>query len=204
MNSAVKVSASKRLGSGVVTSARLRSVKLERDDPGVGLSVWLAANKPCRGSRGAGARGNISSSTSGMGDMVCSSLPPDKDEADVRLEWPRLLFVSGFNWFEPVRAINSQDGAVCGSSGDANALLPASCCAMDANCGGADVGGMSGEEARVVPDQNEGTSELGDATLGTCSHSLIEMDGMLPPAEKVPRLRSSAVNEAGIVVSRFR
>lgn len=45
-NSVVSVSASKRLGSGVVASTRLRSVKLEREDSGVGLSVYLAANKP--------------------------------------------------------------------------------------------------------------------------------------------------------------
>lgn len=38
-NSEVSVSASKRLGKGVVASARLRSVKLEREEPGVGLSA---------------------------------------------------------------------------------------------------------------------------------------------------------------------
>ena len=75
---------------------------------------------------------------------------------------------------------------------------------MDANCGGADVGGISGDEARVVPDQNEGTSEFGDATFGTCSHSFIDIEGMLPPAEKLPRSRSSAVKDAGTIVSRLR
>lgn len=76
---------------------------------------------------------------------------------------------------------------------------------MVANCGGMEVGGMeSGDEALVVPDHNEGTGEDGEVSLGKGSHSLIEMDGMLLPAEKVPRSRSSAVKEAGIVVSRFR
>jgi len=48
INSVVRVSASKRLGRGVVARARLRSVKLDRDDPGVGLSA-RAANIPWRG-----------------------------------------------------------------------------------------------------------------------------------------------------------
>jgi hypothetical protein len=87
MNSVVRVSASKRLGRGVVARARLRSVKLERDEPGVGLSAW-AAKIPWRGRWGTGARGSKSSSTSGMGDMTgsCSSLPADIEEADVLLE----------------------------------------------------------------------------------------------------------------------
>jgi hypothetical protein len=101
--------------------------------------------------------------------------------------------------------MNSHEGAVCGSMGeDANDLLPDRCCEMDAYRSGALVGGMSGDDARVVPDQNEGTSESGDATFGTSSHSLIEMDGRLPPAEKCPRSRSSAVKDAGIVVLRLR
>jgi hypothetical protein len=54
--------------------------------------------------------------------------------------------------------------------GDANDLLSDKCWEMDANCAGALVGCISGDEARVVPDQNEGTSEFGDATFGTCSH----------------------------------
>lgn len=100
--------------------------------------------------------------------------------------------------------MNSHDGAVCGSMGDEakDLLLPERCWAMDAYCGGALVGGISGEDARVVPDQNEGTSESGDATFGTCSHSLIEIDGRLPPAEKLPMSRSSAVKDAGTAVSR--
>lgn len=85
-NSVVSVSASKRLGSGVVARARLRSVKLERDDVGPGLSVCRAAKMPCRGRRGAGASGSMSSSTSGIGDIACSSLSSDNDEAEVRLE----------------------------------------------------------------------------------------------------------------------
>jgi hypothetical protein len=100
--------------------------------------------------------------------------------------------------------MNSHEGAVCGSMGDVNDLLPERCCDIEAYCSGALVGGISGDEARVVPDQIEGTSESGEATFGTCSHSLIEMEGRLPPAEKLPRSRSSAVNDAGIVVSRFR
>jgi hypothetical protein len=101
--------------------------------------------------------------------------------------------------------MNSHDGAVCGSIGEAKALLlPERCCAIEANCAGALVGGISGEDARVVPENNEGTSELGDATFGTCSQSLIEIEGRLPPAEKLPRSRSSAVKDAGTVVSRFR
>lgn len=138
--------------------------------------------------------------------MAFSSLPVESEVADVRLEWPRLLSVRGFSWPVPAWAMNSQDGAVCGSIGEEakDLLLPARCCAIEAYCGGALVGGISGEDARVVPDQNEGTSESGDATFGTCSHSLIEIDGKLPPAEKLPRSRSSAVKDAGTAVSRFR
>ena len=66
--------------------------------------------------------------------------------------------------------MNSQDGAVCGSSGDIIGLPPIICDDIETNCGGTDVGGMSGDDALVVPDQNEGTGEDGDATLGTCSH----------------------------------
>lgn len=84
-------------------------------------------------------------------------------------EWLRLrpaVFCPGCIW-----AMNSQDGAVCGSSGDVLGLPPRRCGGIEANCGGTDVGGMSGDDARVVPDQNEGTGDSkGDATLGTCSH----------------------------------
>lgn len=62
----------------------------------------------------------------------------------------------------------------------------------------------SGDDALVVPDHNEGTGEDGEVRLGKCSHSLIEIEGMLLPAENGPRSRSSAVNDAGIVVSRLR
>lgn len=102
--------------------------------------------------------------------------------------------------------MNSQEGAVCGSIGEAKALLPDRWCDIEAYCKGALVGVISvGEDARVAMEEpNEGTSEFGDATFGACSHSLIEMEGKLPPAEKLPRSRSSAVKDAGIVVSRFR
>jgi hypothetical protein len=100
--------------------------------------------------------------------------------------------------------MNSQDGAVCGSIDEAKDLLLDGYCEIVANCGGTDVGGMSGDDALVVPDHNEGTGEDGDDRLGKGSHSLIEMDGMLLLAEKLPRSRSSAVKEAGIVVSRSR
>ena len=69
---------------------------------------------------------------------------------------------------------------------------------------GADVGGISGDEALVVPDQNEGTGEDGDATLGIGSHSVMAIDGMLP-AEKLPRSSSlSGENGAAKLVSRLR
>lgn len=90
----VRVSASNLLGSGVVARARLRSVKLEREDPGVGLSVWLAAKRPWRGRWGTGARGSISSSTSGMGDICWSSLDIERDDVEVLREWPRLLLTA--------------------------------------------------------------------------------------------------------------
>ena len=92
----VSVSASKRLGSGVVARALLRSVKLDREEAGPGLSVRPAAKIPCRGNRGAGANGRMSSSTSAIGDMACSSLACDSEEAEVFREWPRLL-VPGCN-----------------------------------------------------------------------------------------------------------
>lgn len=100
--------------------------------------------------------------------------------------------------------MNSHDGAVCGSMDGAKILLLDGCCETVANCDGTDVGGISGDEARVVPDHNEGTGEDGDARTGKGSHSLIDMDGILLLAEKLPRSRSSAVKEAGMVVSRLR
>ena len=52
----------------------------------------------------------------------------------------------------------------------------------------------SGEEARVVPNHNEGTGEDGEEKLGKGSHSSMAMEGMLPlVAEKAARSRSSAV-----------
>lgn len=51
--------------------------------------------------------------------------------------------------------MNSQDGAVCGSNGEMLALLLSKCGGIEANCGGTEVGGISGDDARVVPDQNE-------------------------------------------------
>lgn len=76
---------------------------------------------------------------------------------------------------------------------------------MVAYCGRADLGGMSGDEARVVPDHNEGTGEDGDVKLGKGSHSSIAIDGIEPlPAENAPRSRSLGVKAIGIVVSRLR
>jgi hypothetical protein len=104
-NSDVSVSASKRLGKGVVARARLRSVKLEREDVGPGDSAWLAGAKiPCLGRRGAGARGRRSSSTSGMGDMAFSEEDAERDVADVRREWALLDSVGGFSCPEEVFA----------------------------------------------------------------------------------------------------
>lgn len=102
--------------------------------------------------------------------------------------------------------MNSQEGAVCGSIGEPKGLLPASCCAMEVYCSEALVGGMSsdeGDDARVVPEHRLGTSEFGDATFGTCSH-WIEIDGKLPPPEKLSIFKSSTVKVAGIDVSRLR
>lgn len=119
MNSLVRVSASKREGSGVVARARLRSVKLERDEDGPGLSALRAAKMPWRGRRGAGARGRRSSSISGMGDMVWSVLPAERDEADVLREWAgrdRGALVGGGCSWEGGRwgcAMNSHEGAMC-------------------------------------------------------------------------------------------
>lgn len=112
--------------------------------------------------------------------------------------------------------MNSQDGAVCGGPGDGVKDLPPGGNAALGGYWGADVGGISGDEARVVPDQNEGTGESGDATLGICSHSVIAMDGMLlaVPAEKLPRSSSlsglnglanwvSTVNGGGLCQSKL-
>jgi hypothetical protein len=100
--------------------------------------------------------------------------------------------------------MNSHDGAVCGSIDDGIGLLIGGY--VVPNCGSADPGGIeSGDEARVVPNHNEGTGEDGVEKLGKGSHSSIAMEGMLPLlAEKAPRSKSSAVNVAGIVVSRLR
>lgn len=81
MNSEVRVSASKRLGNGVVVRALLLSVKLEREEPGGGLSVW-AAKSPGRGRRGAGARGRTSVSSS----VPTSSLSIELDDNEVARE----------------------------------------------------------------------------------------------------------------------
>ena len=94
--------------------------------------------------------------------------------------------------------MNSHEGAVCGSIGDATSLLLDGYCELVAKCGSVDEGGISGDEVRVVPDHNEGTGEDGDAIQGKNSHSFISIEGML---EKLPRSKSSAVTEAGIVVS---
>lgn len=94
MNSAVSVSASKRLGNGVVVSARLRSVKLERDDdPGGGLSV-CAAKRPRRGRCGAGASGSTSVSSS---VPPCDSLSIDVEEMEVAREREPLGGASGLS-----------------------------------------------------------------------------------------------------------
>jgi hypothetical protein len=100
--------------------------------------------------------------------------------------------------------MNSQDGAVCGSIDDDMSLLMGGY--VVPNLGSADPGGMeSGDEARVVPNHNEGTGEDGVEKLGKGSHSSIAIEGMLPLlAEKAPRSKSSAVKVAGIVVSRLR
>ena len=98
--------------------------------------------------------------------------------------------------------MNSQGGAVFGSTGERLGLHPRRCGGIEANCWGTDVGGMSGDDARVVPDQNEGTGEDGDATLGTCSHLLIAIVGMLLCA-KPPRSIPLGSKEVANVVSRF-
>ena len=98
--------------------------------------------------------------------------------------------------------MNSHDGAVCGSIGDGKDLVRGGY--SRANCCGADLDGTdTGDEHRVVPAYNEGTGEDGDVKLGKGSHSAIAIAGILRlPAEKLAR--SSAVNVAGIVVSRLR
>lgn len=63
----------------------------------------------------------------------------------------------------------------------------------------------SGDEARVVPNHNEGTGEDGDEKLGKGSHSSIAMAGILALLfENARRCRLSAVKVAGMVVSRLR
>lgn len=62
------------------------------------------------------------------------------------------------------------------------------------------MGGISGEEALVVPDQNEGTGDSGDVTLGVGSHSVIAIDGTLP-AENVAKSISLPVYGVGKLVS---
>lgn len=74
---------------------------------------------------------------------------------------------------------------------------------------GALVGGASGDEARVVPDQNDGTGEDITAALGTSSHSVMAIAGKLaptPPAEKLPRsiCEGSEVKAEAKVVSSDR
>lgn len=74
---------------------------------------------PWRGRRGTGARGRRSSSISGMGDMVWSVLPAEREDVDVLREWAGrdrgALLVGGWSW-EGGRcgcAMNSQEGAMC-------------------------------------------------------------------------------------------
>lgn len=90
--------------------------------------------------------------------------------------------------------MNSHDGAVCrGPAGGVKGLLPGGNAMLGRNCG-ALVGGMSGDEALVVPDQNEGTGEQDAGVLEGSSHSVMAIEGMLPvvPAEKFPRSISAS------------
>lgn len=105
--------------------ALLRSEKLDRETADGGLSV-RAAKMPWRGRRGAGASGStsMSSSSSGMEEMPCSSLSRDMEDMEVLREMFWLCDGSGFNWLVDPWAMNSQDGAVWGAVGGENGLLP--------------------------------------------------------------------------------
>lgn len=139
--------------------ARLRSVKLDREDPGGGLSVW-AAKMPWRGKRGTGARGNTSASSS----FEISSLSNECDDTDVLLEMFALWTEAGFSWPLCPCAMNSHDGAVWGALVDGEkGLLVGGKPMVGGRKVGALVGGISGDEPRVVPEPNEGT---GDASAG--------------------------------------
>ena len=102
--------------------------------------------------------------------MTWSSLARETEELEVLREWLRSLVVPAVFWPSCIWAMNSQDGAVCGSNGEELGFLLRRCGGIEASCDGTEMGGISGDDARVVPDQNEGTGEDGDATLGTCSH----------------------------------
>lgn len=65
-----------------------------------------------------------------MGDMALSSLSGESEEADVFLEWSRLLAVQKSNWLELACAINSHDGPVCSFIGNATSLLLDEYCEM--------------------------------------------------------------------------
>lgn len=130
--------------------------------------------------------------------MAWSSLAREADELDVLREWLRLCPAD--SWRDCTWAMNSQDGAVCGSNGEPLSFLPSKCAGIEANCGGTEVGGMSGDDARVVPDQREETGDsIGE--FRTCSHWLIAIVGMLlceNPLMFIPLVS----NEVANVVSR--
>jgi hypothetical protein len=76
-----------------------------------------------------------------------------------------------------VLSIKSQEDVLCSVLGGENGCIEPPWGKFGGSWG-AEVAMRSGDDARVVPDQNDGT--------GLCSASLIAMDGRLP-AEKGPK-----------------
>lgn len=121
---------------------------------------------------------STSLSCSSNGELAAPSLSMELDEIDDRREGSPLSTVDGcgFRLWALAASINSQEEVLCKVPGGENGCIEAYLGRLGGSCG-AEVGWRSGDEALVVPDQNDGT--------GLASGSVMEMDGTLP-AEKGP------------------
>jgi phage tail sheath protein FI len=76
-------------------------------------------------------------------------------------------------------------------------LLPSRCGGIEANCAGAEVGGRSGDDARVVPEKKEGT---GDKVIAPASNAFAKVASrLIAGGGFVVQLKSADVVAANIV-----
>lgn len=78
-------------------------------------------------------------------------------------------------------------------------MLPSRCGGIEANCAGAEVGGRSGDDARVVPEKKEGT---GDKVIAPASNAFAKVASrLIAGGGFVVQLKSADVVAANIVSS---